>query len=118
MVLEECKLEMKKSMSPENQQASKASVTIYIFHPGGDLSCLQDVLLCVSTGTPKLQQLSLYLSREMTYALKEKESTVAESSSSIHENTKWRSARLTMRTWFIFKEGDMSGTACLSCSTC
>lgn len=51
VVLEECELEMKKSMSPEYHQASKASVTIYIFDPGGDLSCLQVVLLGVSTGT-------------------------------------------------------------------
>ena len=50
----------------------------------------------------------VYLSREMTYAPKEKESTMPESLSNILEDTKWRSARLTMRTCFIFKEGDMT----------
>ena len=55
--LEECKFEMKKSMSPEYHQASKESVAIYIFDPGGDLNSLQDVLLGVSTGILGLQHL-------------------------------------------------------------
>lgn len=85
--------EMDGVMRLVDRKASRKSVTIYIFDPRGELSCLHGVLLGDSTGIPKFQQLLQDFLKGKDLYTKGKISTGVESLVKMHRDTREQEAK-------------------------
>lgn len=97
MVLEQGRPEFDNSMTPEYYEGSKKSITMYIFDPGGDLVCHHGVLLVVSAGIPKFEQLLQAVFKGKDLYTKGKERTGIEPLSRMSEG--WPEAIKIMFSW-------------------